>query len=504
MNCNKFVRGLAMLCVSSFLWVSCQKEDSEHREIPPTKPPGLRMSGVGADDPALVARVPMITSVSYLADTISNYFSYQPLTAAARGGGTTGRDRTTPIVSFLNPVTGSTVSNTVSVQISATDNVGVTAVVFNVNGIIMGTRNTAPYSFSWNTTGLSSGTHTLTATATDAAGNSKTSTIQVGYNTPSGADLTPPSVTITSPSNGAAVESTITVGVSASDNIGVSSVALQVDGIGIATDNSAPYSFPWNTTTVAAGVHTLTATATDAAGNANSHSIQITVNTTIITPPPTLPASVQLVMPPIQDQGGEGSCVPFAVGYAARSANQYYKTNATSYSYSSNVFSPEFIYNQIKTSDCGSGTGVITTLNFLVNTGVCNWQSMPYSSTNGCSLLPTGAQTLEAASYKIAGFSSVPVSDIVAIKTLLTNRKPVIITIGTDDSFWGAQPGFIWRNYSGPMGISHSLVICGYSDANHAYKVMNSWGTTWGDAGYSWIDYDFLQQSAAYYAYVIN
>jgi hypothetical protein len=504
MNCNKFIRGVAMLCASSFLWVSCQKEDSRLAETPIDKPAGVKMSGVVPDDPALVAKVPMITSADFMADTITNYFSYQPSTESAKGSGTGGRDRTTPTVNILTPTTGSTVSNTVGVQVSASDNVGVASVVLKVDGNVIATSSAAPYNFSWNTAGLSSGTHTLSATATDAAGNSKISTIQVGYNTPSGADITPPSVTITSPTNGASVESTITVGVAASDNIGVSGVSLKVDGALVSTDNSAPYSFSWNTGTVAAGIHSLTATATDAAGNANSNSIQVTVNTTVITPPPTLPASVQLTMPDVQNQGGEGSCVVFAVGYAARSANQYYKTNATSYNYSTNVFSPEFIYNQIKTSDCGSGTGVVTALNFLVNTGICSWQSMPYSSSNGCSLLPTSTQTSEAGNYKITGYSSVPVSDIVAIKTLLIEKKPVIITIGTDDSFWAAQPGFIWKNYSGPMGISHSLVICGYDDAKHAYRVMNSWGTGWADAGYSWIDYDFLPNSAAYYAYVIN
>lgn len=504
MNCKKLLCGVAILCASSLFWVSCQKENIGAGEKSVEKNPTQKLSGVIPDDPALVAKVPMITSADFMADKISNYFSYQLFTEGTRGSGGTGRDRTTPTVSITSPTTGSTVSNTIIVQVTASDNVGVSSVVLKVNGIIIGSINTSPYNFNWNTTGLSSGTHTLSATATDAAGNLKVSSIQVGYNTPSGADITPPTVAITSPTNGASVESTINVAIAASDNIAVSNVSFKVDAVVIGNDNSAPYIFSWNTTTVAAGVHTLTATAADAAGNTSSNSIQVTVNTTVIIPPPTFPASVQLAMPVVQNQGGEGSCVPFSVVYAARSVNQFYKTNATAYSYSTNVFSPEFVYNQIKTSDCGSGTGVITALNFLVNTGVCSWQSMPYSSSNGCSLLPTILQTSEAANYKITGYSSVPVSDITAIKTLLVNKQSLIITVGTDDSFWAAQPGFIWKNYSGPMGISHSIVICGYDDAKHAYKVMNSWGTGWGDAGYSWIDYDFLPQSSAYYAYVIN
>jgi hypothetical protein len=225
---------------------------------------------------------------------------------------------------------------------------------------------------------------------------------------------------------------------------------------------------------------------------------------TVIDTPATLPASYRLNMPPVQNQGGEGSCVPFATTYAARSVEQYYKTGASGYSYSTNVFSPEFVYNQIKTSDCGSGTGVINALDFLKSTGVCSWQSMPYSSSNGCSLLPTSSQTAEAANYKISSYSKLAVTDITAIKTMLVNRHAVIITVGTDNSFTQATPGFIWKNYSGAMGISHCLVISGYDDAKHAYQVMSSWGTGWGESGFSWIDYDFLPQCSAYYGYAIN
>ncbi|MFC0774667.1 C1 family peptidase [Terrimonas alba] len=224
----------------------------------------------------------------------------------------------------------------------------------------------------------------------------------------------------------------------------------------------------------------------------------------VVVPPTPLPSSFQLVMPPVGNQGGEFSCVAFAAGYAARSAEYYYQTNASSYDYVSNIFSPEFLYNQTKVGDCGSGASTIRTLEFLKNTGVSTWQSMPYSNTNGCSLLPTSSQLNEAANYKIISYSSVYKSDITAIKNLLVQNHPLIISVVLDQSFPMAGPGFIWKSFSGSGGLGHSLTICGYDDAKHAYKVMNSWGTSWGDAGYSWIDYDFLPQTGDVAAYVIN
>src|SRR6202030_1386704 len=56
------------------------------------------------------------------------------------------------------------------------DNVGVTGVQFRVDGANLAAADTtAPFSTVWNTFGFASGNHTLTAVASDAAGNATTS-----------------------------------------------------------------------------------------------------------------------------------------------------------------------------------------------------------------------------------------------------------------------------------------------------------------------------------------
>lgn len=86
-------------------------------------------------------------------------------------------DFTPPTVSVTAPTSGAVVSGTaVSVSASASDNVGVVGVQFEVDGANLGSEiTTAPYNTSWNTTSVGDGSHSITAVARDAAGNSTTS-----------------------------------------------------------------------------------------------------------------------------------------------------------------------------------------------------------------------------------------------------------------------------------------------------------------------------------------
>ncbi|MES2463213.1 MAG: C1 family peptidase [Armatimonadota bacterium] len=230
--------------------------------------------------------------------------------------------------------------------------------------------------------------------------------------------------------------------------------------------------------------------------------VQVTVNTTVI-PPVSLPTSYQLLMPPVRNQGTEGSCVSFAAVYAARSAEQFYSSNATTYSDATNVFSPEFVFNQVNLGGTCTSSSVVPTLDLMKNSGVCTWQVMPYSTYDGCSLMPSSGQTSNALNYKIAAYSTIIAADNIAIKTMLINKHPVIATINIDQQFYEAKQGFIWNSFTSNSGY-HAVTLCGYDDSKRAYKAINSWGANWGDGGYVWIDYDFFPTVSSYYTYSIS
>lgn len=207
---------------------------------------------------------------------------------------TTG-DTTPPTVSITSPAAGATLSAIVTVSATASDNIGVTSVHFNVDGANTGLAiASAPYNYSLNTNTLSNGNHVLTAVASDAAGNTATSaavSVKVNNTTP---DTTPPTVSLTAPAAGATVSGTVTVSANASDNVAVASVQFKLDGANVGTaGTTSPYNFSWDTTKTTSGTHSLTATATDTSGNsATSTPVSVTVNNAADTTPPSVPTGL--------------------------------------------------------------------------------------------------------------------------------------------------------------------------------------------------------------------
>jgi hypothetical protein len=81
-------------------------------------------------------------------------------------------DTAPPTVAITSPADPATVSGTITVKASATDDVGVAGVQFFVDGTALGAEaTTAPYAVAWDTTTVGDGSHTLTAVARDAAGH---------------------------------------------------------------------------------------------------------------------------------------------------------------------------------------------------------------------------------------------------------------------------------------------------------------------------------------------
>ena len=86
-------------------------------------------------------------------------------------------DTTLPNVAITTPSSGATVTGTVGIAASATDNVGIASVQFLLNGANFGSAVTAPpYAVTWDTTQGANGSYTIAALARDVFGNANVST----------------------------------------------------------------------------------------------------------------------------------------------------------------------------------------------------------------------------------------------------------------------------------------------------------------------------------------
>lgn len=192
-------------------------------------------------------------------------------------------DSTAPIAAISAPLGSSSVAGLVAVDTTASDNVGVARVDLQVNGTTVASDTSAPFGFSWDSTGVPNGMANLIAIAYDAAGNagrSATVTVSVANVLPNtqSPDTTAPIVAITNPVAGA-VSGTVAVSVSATDNLGAVGLVQQllVDGKLAAQGSGGTLAYSWNTRKLRAGMHTIRAVVRDAAGNSASSTVSVSV-----------------------------------------------------------------------------------------------------------------------------------------------------------------------------------------------------------------------------------
>ena len=217
----------------------------------------------------------------------------------------------------------------------------------------------------------------------------------------------------------------------------------------------------------------------------------------------SLPSSFVLNAPIPGNQGSEGSCMSFSVASTV-SIEWYYRYAYTSFSNSTNVFSPEYLYDYaVQTpGSCGSGSSLLTNLNLVRDSGVCTWATLPYTS-GSCTPRVTSAIRSDAVAHKLSNYSRLICNDTNSIKNYVYTKHPVIVSITVDNNFKNAKAGYIWKTYGTAYG-SHAFIIIGWDDSKHAYKIMNSWGTSWGDAGFLWVDYGIISNKSFYYVYYFN
>jgi len=133
------------------------------------------------------------------------------------------------------------------------------------------------------------------------------------------------------------------------------------------------------------------------------------------------------------------------------------------------------------TSDGGCNGGWFTTaLTYLKANKPMYDSAYPYTAVKGtCKYSSSNATSVAVASYSS---SSTPT----ALYTLLMTGP---VSVAVDATTWGLYLSGI---FNGPCttSIDHAVLVVGYGNQNGVgyWIVRNSWGTTWGQKGYIWVE----------------
>jgi C1A family cysteine protease len=213
-----------------------------------------------------------------------------------------------------------------------------------------------------------------------------------------------------------------------------------------------------------------------------------------------LPDSMDLSgrFPPPGQQGyTQGSCTAWAVAYGLMG---YFEAIHRNWTPAEHPFSASYVYNQIKkTADCGSGSSIIEALDLVCTQGVCLDATFPYDPAN-CSAIPPQSAREQASLFKATAKERVPL-DLGAFRATIAAGSPIVIGMNIGDTFQSLHDASTYDHAPDGDTGAHAMVVVGYDKGRSAFRLVNSWGTNWGDGGFAWVSYNRLTAGDIYVAY---
>lgn len=212
-----------------------------------------------------------------------------------------------------------------------------------------------------------------------------------------------------------------------------------------------------------------------------------------------LPEAVSLLRfaPDRSNQGQQGSCVAWSCAYSAQTI---LTAAATGQDPNQIVFSPSYLYNQIKLEGC-QGSYLQRAMEAMRRNGGVPLRQYPYNDQD-CDRQPTSSDIQAGRQNVIHGFTRITNGDNIneisvrGIKEHLAKDAPVAIGMMVGNSFMQDMMGRELWEPSGmdvsQMGMGgHAMTVIGYDDRKFggAFQIMNSWGPEWGNNGVAWVKY---------------
>jgi len=209
-----------------------------------------------------------------------------------------------------------------------------------------------------------------------------------------------------------------------------------------------------------------------------------------------LPVKVDLtpLMPPVYDQGDLGSCTANSIG-AAYEYDEIKQGKKDRYT-PSRLF---IYYNERMiegTINSDAGAELRDGIKVVAKYGTCGEWRWPYNPAKFAKKPPTSCYTV-GKSHTALQYHAVDNTSLIAMKNALNDGFPIIGGFTVYDSFMSEQvakdgnvpmPNFSKEKVQG----GHAILVVGYNDAMQRFIVRNSWGASWGQAGYFTIPYEYF------------
>ncbi|MBF0356651.1 MAG: DUF4384 domain-containing protein [Alphaproteobacteria bacterium] len=210
-----------------------------------------------------------------------------------------------------------------------------------------------------------------------------------------------------------------------------------------------------------------------------------------------LPPSVDLSrwFPAVGHQGGQPSCTAWSTAYYLRS---YYENRlASETAQAPTPLSPAFVYNQLAhpPGQCSEGLAIPDALTLLKDKGAPPLASFPYSEKT-CAAQPDSQTGQLAGRFRIESWKRLDTGKPDDVKGELAAGNPVVVAMMTPPNFDKFKGGTIYDDAK-RSEEAHAMAVVGYDDAKRAFRLINSWGTDWGDDGYAWVSYRAFQTDVA-------
>lgn len=214
------------------------------------------------------------------------------------------------------------------------------------------------------------------------------------------------------------------------------------------------------------------------------------------TPKPTSEQNVDLraSFTEVKNQGNMGACTAFALvsifEHIIKSANPSNPNLSEMFAY----YNALKLDTQVGKLDPDLGSSFFEVVRAMSESGVCSEELCPYG--DGDKLIQPSEQAYEEAKSRLVKCAqNVEVSHH-AITSALAEGYPVAISLRLFDSFQADANGFVYRPtaqeiQAGDTG-NHAMVVCGFSEEDKVYIVRNSWGTKFGDRGYCYIPFSYI------------